>query len=58
MTYARHHHASYYVIDEAEITTLRPQLRPLLDQQNPPPGVTHKETFQDGTRRTIIYSIP
>ncbi len=58
MTYARYHHAGYFVLDEAEVKSLRPQLQPLLDEQNPPPGLAHEESFKDGTRRTIIYRIP
>lgn len=58
LRYARHHGADYYVVDDGEINNLRPQLKPLLDQGNPPSGLQHEETFSDGKRRTIIYRIP
>jgi len=58
MVYARYHNADYFVIDENEITTLRPQLGPLLNEQDPPQGLIYQETFSNGKRRTIIYRIP
>ncbi len=58
MGYAQHHNASYFVVDDAEITTLKPQWKALLDDQNPAPGLLHEETFTHGSQRTIIYRIP
>jgi hypothetical protein len=58
MAYGRYHGAVYFVVDEAEITNLRPQLQSLLDEQNPPSGLVHVETFKNGNRRTIVYRIP
>lgn len=58
LDYARYHHVSYYVIDQSEITNLRPQLAALLDEQNAPDGLTYAGSFSDGTRRTIIYRLP
>ena len=58
MGYAQYHNARYFVVDEAEITTLKPQWKALLDDQNPAPGLTHEETFTHGSQRTIIYRIP
>lgn len=58
MAYARYHQANYYVVDDYEITKLRPLLTPLLDTKNPPQGLVHEETLTDGTLRTIIYRIP
>jgi 4-amino-4-deoxy-L-arabinose transferase-like glycosyltransferase len=57
MVYARYHNAGYYVIDDAEINGLRPQLQSLLNEQYPPPGLIHVGTFKDGSHRTIVYQI-
>jgi hypothetical protein len=58
LAYARHHGATHYVVDESEITTLRPQLLRLLDTSRPPAALMYERTFKDDKRRTIIYRLP
>ncbi len=57
ISYARYHGVDYYVTDRSEITTLRPQLAVLLDEEKQLPELVHVMSFQDDTRRTIIYRI-
>ena len=57
LEYGAAHDARYYVVDDYEINSLRPQLQALLNEQNPPAGLTTAKTFSDGKRRTIIYEI-
>lgn len=56
-SYAAHHAADYYVVDQPEITSLRPQLSVLADVQTAPAWLRHEKTFTHGKNRTIVYSI-
>ena len=54
LDYGRRHGATYVVVDEAEITVVRPFLKPLLD--SPPPGLTLLWTARDDhAGRTLVF---
>src|SRR5258706_534722 len=55
LDYGRRHGATYVVVDEAEVTVVRPFLKPLLD--SPPPGLTLLWTARDGhAGRTLGFA--
>ncbi|HEX3556563.1 MAG TPA: glycosyltransferase family 39 protein [Thermoanaerobaculia bacterium] len=54
LAYGRRHGATHVVVDEAEVTIVRPFLKPLLTQ--PPPGLTPLWTGRDGhVGRTLVF---
>lgn len=57
IAYVRKRGASYLVVDEKEVTVIRPQLRFLLDEDSPPPELRHLYTASDGKGKTIIYEV-
>ncbi len=57
LAYIRARKARYLVVDDWEITRLRPQLRFLLDPAQAPPELEHLVTFEDGRRTTLIYRL-
>jgi 4-amino-4-deoxy-L-arabinose transferase-like glycosyltransferase len=59
LAYGRARNARYLVVDSVEVTSLRPQLAPLLEMSrvSPLPGVRFAAAFDDLTRRTLVYEI-
>jgi hypothetical protein len=63
LAYGRRNGASYLVVDDREITTLRPQLSILLDPAHAPSELEYVRTFGDvgGAAslccRTLIYRL-
>lgn len=57
LDYARRRGATYLVVDERELTVLRPHLAFLLDTQNPPPELEPVFAARDRHGRTIVYVI-
>lgn len=57
LAYARARGAAYLVVDEWEITEVRPYLLPLLDQARaaPLPGVTRVATFDQPGHTTMLF---
>jgi len=55
--YVRMRGASYLVIDEREVTVIRPQLQMLLNENAPPAGLRHVYTAEDPRGKTIVYSV-
>lgn len=57
ITYVRHRGADYLVVNEREVTVIRPQLGLLLDESAPPPEVRHIYTAHDRRGKTIVYEV-
>jgi 4-amino-4-deoxy-L-arabinose transferase-like glycosyltransferase len=57
MAYARRKGATYLLVDERELRTLRPHLSFLLDDANPPPELEPVYSGADDRGRTIVYRI-
>ena len=59
LAYGRARAARYLVVDTVEVTSLRPQLAPLLEtgRDQSLPGVIFAAAFDDATRRTLVYEI-
>ncbi|MGB9880684.1 MAG: hypothetical protein ACPLRM_07975, partial [Anaerolineae bacterium] len=57
IAYVRKRGANYLVVDEREITVIRPQLRLLLNEDAPPPGLRHVYTAHDPRGKTIVYEV-
>jgi len=57
MAYARRKGATYLLVDERELRTLRPHLSFLLDDSDPPPELEPVYRGADGRGRTILYRI-
>ncbi len=56
LAYGRRHGATHVVVDEAEVTVVRPFLKPLLGP--PPPGLAPLWTGRDGqVGRTLIFKV-
>ncbi|HSS76037.1 MAG TPA: glycosyltransferase family 39 protein [Thermoanaerobaculia bacterium] len=56
LAYGRRHGATHVVVDEAEVTAVRPFLRPLL--ATPPPGLAPLWTARDGhVGRTLVFEL-
>jgi 4-amino-4-deoxy-L-arabinose transferase-like glycosyltransferase len=56
LAYGRRHGATHVVVDETEVTVVRPFLQPLLT--SPPPGLTPLGTARDGhVGRTLIFGV-
>ena len=55
--YVRKRGADYVIVDEREITVIRPQLEMLLDEQSPPPELRHVFTAPDPRGKTIVYEV-
>jgi 4-amino-4-deoxy-L-arabinose transferase-like glycosyltransferase len=56
LDYGRRHGATHVVVDEAEVTVVRPFLRPLLD--SPPPGLAPLWAARDGhVGRTLVFGV-
>jgi len=55
LAYARHHRATHLVVDEREVTVIRPQLAALADPGQTPVEVTLLHTIADARERTLIY---
>ncbi len=54
LAYGRARKARYLVVDDWEVTSLRPQLAALLDPPHAPPEVEYVNAFADG-HKTLIY---
>lgn len=57
LAYARKKGATYLLVDERELRTIRPHLSFLLDDANPPPELEPVYSSVDGRGRTILYRI-
>ncbi len=57
IAYVRQRGARYVVVDEREVTVIRPQLDLLLDAASPPPGLRHLYTAPDPMGKTIVYEV-
>jgi len=57
LDYARRHGASYWVIDEREVTVVRPHLSFLLDTEHPPPELKPLHIYRGTHGMTIVYRI-
>ena len=57
IAYIRKRGANYLVVDEREVTIIRPQLRLLLNEDSPPPEVRHVFTAYDAKGKTIVYEV-
>ncbi len=55
--YVRKRGADYVVVDEREITVIRPQLSLLLQESSPPPELRHVYTAPDSRGKTIVYEV-
>jgi len=55
--YVRKRGADYVIVDEREVTVIRPQLALLLDEDNPPPELRHVYTAPDPRGKTIVYEV-
>jgi 4-amino-4-deoxy-L-arabinose transferase-like glycosyltransferase len=56
LAYGRRHGATHVVVDEAEVTVVRPFLQPLLD--SPPPGLAPLWTARDDhVGRTLVFGV-
>jgi len=54
LAYARSHSARFLVVDENEVTKVRPQFSFLMRPEAAPPEVTYLRTFAGGTQ-TLVY---
>ena len=57
IAYVRKRGADYLVVDQREVTVVRPQLRLLLDEDTPPPELLHAYTAYDSSGKTIVYKV-
>jgi len=57
IAYVRKRGADYLIVDEREVTVIRPQLRLLLDEASPPPELQHVYTADDARGKTIVYKV-
>jgi 4-amino-4-deoxy-L-arabinose transferase-like glycosyltransferase len=57
LDYARRKGATYLLVDERELRTIRPHLSFLLDDANPPSELEHVYSSTDDRGRTIVYRI-
>jgi 4-amino-4-deoxy-L-arabinose transferase-like glycosyltransferase len=57
IAYVRKRGAAYLVVNEREVTVIRPQLRLLLNEDAPPPGLRHVYTAPDSKGKTIVYEV-
>jgi hypothetical protein len=57
IAYVRKRGANYLVVDEREVTVIRPQLSLLLDETSPPAELRHIYTADDPRGKTIVYEV-
>jgi 4-amino-4-deoxy-L-arabinose transferase-like glycosyltransferase len=57
IAYVRKRGADYLVVDEREVTVIRPQLSFLLDETSPPAELRHIYTADDPRGKTIVYKV-
>lgn len=57
IAYVRKRGANYLVVDEREVTVIRPQLALLLNENAPPAGLRHVHTALDPRGKTIVYEV-
>lgn len=57
IAYVRKRGAVYLVVDEREVTVIRPQLSLLLNEDAPPTGLRHVYTAPDIRGKTIVYEV-
>lgn len=57
IAYLRKRGANYLVVDEREVTVIRPQLAFLADEDAPPPELRHVYTARDPRGNTIVYEV-
>ena len=57
IAYVRKRGAQYVVVDEREVTIIRPQLEMLLEESSPPAGLRHAYTAHDPRGKTIVYEV-
>jgi 4-amino-4-deoxy-L-arabinose transferase-like glycosyltransferase len=57
IAYVRKRGAAYLVVNEREVTVIRPQLSLLLNEDAPPAGLRHVYTAPDARGKTIVYEV-
>jgi 4-amino-4-deoxy-L-arabinose transferase-like glycosyltransferase len=57
IAYIQKRGADYVVVDEREVTVIRPQLALLLEEDSPPPQLRHTYTASDALGKTIVYEV-
>jgi hypothetical protein len=57
IAYLRKRGANYLVVDEREVTVIRPQLAFLTDEDAPPPELRHVYTARDPRGNTFVYEV-
>jgi 4-amino-4-deoxy-L-arabinose transferase-like glycosyltransferase len=57
IAYIRRRGAAYLIVDEREVTVIRPQLSLLLNEDAPPLGLRHVYTAPDPRGKTIVYEV-
>jgi len=57
IAYIRKRGAQYVIVDEREVTVIRPQLALLLDADSPPAELRHIYTAEDPQGKTIVYEV-
>jgi len=57
ISYARSHHVDYLIVDEWELTVLRPQLNMLLNTAQPPKEVELVYTHEGVRGKTLVYRL-
>jgi hypothetical protein len=57
IAYVRKRGADYLVVDEREVTVIRPQLGFLLDESSPPGELRRVYTAYDPRGKTIVYEV-
>jgi len=57
IAYVQRRGADYIVVDEREVTVIRPQLERLLNEDSPPPELRHAYTASDDNGKTIVYEV-
>ena len=57
IAYIRKRGAAYLIVDEREVTVIRPQLSLLLNEDDPPSGLRHVFTAPDPRGKTIVYEV-
>ncbi len=55
--YVRKRGADYVVVDEREVTVIRPQLSFLLEEDSPPVELRHAYTADDPRGKTIVFEV-
>jgi 4-amino-4-deoxy-L-arabinose transferase-like glycosyltransferase len=57
IAYVRKRGGNYLVVDEREVTVIRPQLSLLLNEESPPSGLRHVYTAEDPLGKTMVFEV-